>query len=85
MNSQAIQAAIEAAISVDFININTEDNIHFYVTVVSCEFQSLTKMQQHKRILDLFQQQIADNTIHAMSLKTYTPEKWATLSAEQSS
>lgn len=82
MNTQDIQAIIESAIKTDFTIIESADNVHFYATVVSPAFEGLMKMKQHKLIMDLFREAIADETIHALSLKTYTPEKWAALQAE---
>lgn len=80
MTTQDIQNAIEGAINTTTVAVESADNVHFYVTVVSAEFENISKIKQHKMVKDLFSQQFADETIHAMSLKTYTPEKWAALS-----
>ncbi|MGY0399178.1 MAG: BolA family protein [Ostreibacterium sp.] len=82
MNTQDIQTAIEVAFSTDFVLVESADNIHFYVTVVSPVFDGLTKIKQHKMVKDLFSEQFANESIHAMSLKTYTPQKWAILQAQ---
>lgn len=82
MTTEDIQNAIEAALNTTFILAESADNVHFYVTVVSADFADLSKIKQHKRVKDLFSEQFADETIHAMSLKTYTPEKWAATQAD---
>lgn len=82
MNTQTMQAAIEAAFPCDFVLVESADNVHFYATVVAASFTELSKIKQHKMIKDIFSEQFADDSIHALSLKTYTPEKWATLQAE---
>lgn len=82
MNTQDIQAAIESAFPTDLVVAESADNVHFYITVVSEQFSGISKIKQHKMVKDLFTEQFVDETIHAMSLKTYTPEKWAKLSAE---
>lgn len=82
MNTQDIQAVIETAIETELVVAESADNVHFYITVVSTAFDGISKMKQHKMVLDLFREPIADERIHALSLKTYTPEKWASLSAE---
>lgn len=85
MTTEDIQNAIEGAINTTFVLAESADNVHFYVTVVSADFDGISKIKQHKMVKDLFSQQFADETIHAMSLKTYTPEKWAALQAETAS
>ncbi len=82
MTTQDIQDAITAALNTVFVVAESADNVHFYVTVVSPDFIGQSKIKQHKMIKDLFTDQFADETIHAMSLKTLTPEKWAALKAE---
>lgn len=82
MNIDDIKSVITSAVETTFVVVESADNVHFYATVVAEEFETMTKMQQHKRIMTLFQTYIADETIHALSLKTYTPAKWAMLEAE---
>ncbi len=84
MTKEDIQAAIESALSPDFVLVESADNVHFYITVVSSSFEGMMKIKQHRMVKDLFSEQFADESIHAMSLKTYTPEKWEALIAESS-
>ena len=79
MNANDIKAVIESVIATDFVLAESEDNIHFYITIVSSEFKGKSKMKQHKMIMELFRADIANETIHALSLKTFTPEKWTKL------
>ncbi len=81
MNTDEMKAVIETAIATDFVLVESADNVHFYATVVAETFNRMTKMQQHKMIMELFQEAIANDSIHALSIKTFTPEKWAKLSA----
>lgn len=82
MNSEDIKAEILSTIVADFVMVESADNVHFYATVVAAEFETMTKMQQHKRIMAIFQSPIANEQIHALSLKTYTPEQWKKLKAD---
>ncbi len=84
MTKEDIQAAIESALSPEFVLVESADNVHFYITVVSSLFEGMMKIKQHRMVKDLFSEQFADESIHAMSLKTYTPEKWEALIAESS-
>ena len=49
---------------------------HWQVTVVSQQFEGKALIQQHKMVLDLFSKDIATNHVHALSVKTYTPDRW---------
>jgi stress-induced morphogen len=46
---------------------------HFRAEVVSDQFAGLSRIQQHKLIYDVFGDEIG-GAIHALSLKTTTPE-----------
>lgn len=84
MNTNDMKSVIEAAISTDFVLIESADNVHFYATVVSSAFEGLSKIRQHKIIMDLFHDAIADESIHALSIKTFTPQKWQQLQTDNS-
>jgi stress-induced morphogen len=45
---------------------------HFRATVVSPAFAGLTRIQQHKLVMDVFAGEIG-GAIHALSVKTQTP------------
>jgi stress-induced morphogen len=47
---------------------------HFRATVVSPAFQGLSRIQQHRLVYDIFGTEIG-GAIHALSLKTSTPEQ----------
>lgn len=82
MTPEDIQTIINDNLNAEAVQVDSADNVHFYVTVVSADFADLSKIKQHKLVKDLFVAQFADESIHAMSLKTFTPEKWATRKAE---
>ena len=43
---------------------------HWEVHVESDIFQGLSRIQQHKRVMDYFQQELASGEIHALSIRT---------------
>jgi stress-induced morphogen len=47
---------------------------HFRATVVSGAFDGLSRLQQHRLVYDIFGAEIG-GPIHALSLKTQTPER----------
>ncbi len=52
------------------------DNTHFEAVVVSKEFEGIALVKQHQMVLKALQKEFDMNTVHALSVKTYTPEKW---------
>jgi acid stress-induced BolA-like protein IbaG/YrbA len=53
----------------------TGDGDHFRVVVVSDEFEGLPMVKQHQLVYDALGESM-DDDIHALGLKTYTPEEW---------
>ncbi|GAB4526848.1 MAG: BolA family transcriptional regulator [Pleurocapsa sp.] len=54
------------------------DGQHFEAVIVSDDFTGKTKVKQHQMVYGVLQDELASETIHALSLKTYTPEAWQT-------
>ncbi|MDC0835676.1 hypothetical protein AY599_08000 [Leptolyngbya valderiana BDU 20041] len=53
---------------------------HLEAIVVSEKFQGLSLVKQHQLVYSALQKEMASEAIHALALKTYTPERWATAS-----
>ncbi|NEQ30099.1 MAG: BolA family transcriptional regulator [Leptolyngbya sp. SIO4C5] len=53
---------------------------HYQVTVVSTAFEGRSLIQQHQLVYGALQQAMSSEAIHALSLKTYTPEAWTAAS-----
>ena len=51
---------------------------HYQVTVVSSQFEGKGRVQQHQLIYNALQQALSSEAIHALALKTYTPQAWQT-------
>jgi len=49
---------------------------HYQVTVVSSEFDGKGLVQQHQLVYGALQQAMSSEAIHALALKTYTPQDW---------
>ena len=52
---------------------NLNGNDHLQVTVISNEFNGLSLVEQHKLIYSALKEELASETIHALALKTETP------------
>lgn len=51
---------------------------HYDAIVVAASFSGKPMMQQHRMVYEALADQM-QTTIHALSLKTYTPEQWQQL------
>jgi len=51
------------------------DGRHFEATVISSQFAGKSMLEQHRMVYSGLGDKM-DETIHALSLKTYTPEQW---------
>lgn len=53
---------------------------HLEAIVVSSEFEGKTMVKQHQLVYGALQTAMDSEAIHALALKTYTPEKWDSIS-----
>lgn len=53
---------------------------HLEAIVVSKEFEGKTRVKQHQLVYGALSSQLQSEAIHALALKTFTPEAWATTS-----
>ena len=60
----------------------TGSSDHFQVWVVSSMFQGKNLVEQHQMVYQALRDQMKE-AIHALTLKTYTPEDWQKLQANQ--
>jgi acid stress-induced BolA-like protein IbaG/YrbA len=49
---------------------------HLEAIVVSAAFAGKTRVKQHQMVYGALQDAMASEAIHALALKTYTPEAW---------
>ena len=65
--------------SVDTIHLEVIDlrgGDHIQLIVVSPEFEGKSLLEKHKIIYDVLDDEIKSNSIHALTLKTYSPSEW---------
>lgn len=75
MNEQIIKV-IKANITDAEVFANSEDGKHYQALVVSKSFENLTLIKQHQLVLKSLKSEFDSDVVHALSLKTFTPEKW---------
>ncbi|WP_333841446.1 BolA family protein [Pelomicrobium sp.] len=75
--AEDIKHAIEQGLPCDYVEVEG-DGQHFEAIVVSSEFRGKSMVQQHQLVYRALGSRM-HGQIHALSMKTYTPEQWAQL------
>ena len=76
MNAEDIQNLIRAGLACDYITLEG-DGRHWYATIVSPEFEGKRAIQRHQRVYATLGAKLANDEVHALSMKTFTPAEWA--------
>jgi acid stress-induced BolA-like protein IbaG/YrbA len=78
MDAQTIKNLIETNISGTQAMVDTSDNVHFNAIVISDAFNEIpSRLKRQQMVYQFLNPYIQNGEIHALQLKTYTPEKWA--------
>ena len=76
METDAVEALIRAGIPGAVVTV-TGDGSHFEAVVVSDAFAGKSLLQKQRMVMATVTEQIASGELHALSIKTFTPEDWA--------
>ncbi len=74
MQPQKLKNLIEAALPGAQVEVRSNDNTHFEAIVISEAFAGKTMVKQHQMVYAALGNSIESNEIHALSLKTDTPQ-----------
>ena len=78
VTTQQVETMIKAQIPDAQVQVQdlTGGGDHYQVTVVSSQFANKGLVQQHQLVYGALQQAMSTEAIHALAIKTYTPESW---------
>jgi acid stress-induced BolA-like protein IbaG/YrbA len=78
ISPQQVETMIKAGLPDALVQVQdlTGGGDHYQVTVVSSQFAGKGLVQQHQLVYSALQQAMLSEAIHALALKTYTPETW---------
>lgn len=79
MQAEQIKQMIEAGLPGSQVQVFGDDGQHFDAIVVSEAFVGKSMLQQHRMVYATLGDGM-QTSIHALSMKTYTPEAWAKVS-----
>lgn len=77
MTSEYIKQHIEETLPCELVRVEGDDGFHFQALIVSAEFRDKNMIQQHQLVYSALGDKMKQE-IHALSLKTLTPEQWST-------
>lgn len=76
MENHEVQAVLMAALPLEEVYVSG-DGSHFQVIAVGELFAELSRVKKQQAVYAPLMPLIADNRMHAVSIKTYTPAEWA--------
>ena len=78
ISPQQVEAMIKAELPDAQVQVQdlTGGGDHYQVMVVSSQFAGKRLVQQHQLVYGALQQAMSTEAIHALAIKTYTPEAW---------
>ena len=76
MNADFVRQLIEAGLPGARVHVEGADGVHFEATVISAEFVGMRPLARHRRVYATLGDKLGGE-IHALALKTLTPEERA--------
>ena len=78
MQPEKIRDLIEAGLPESQAHVEG-DGAHFTAVVVCSAFEGKSRIQKQQLVYDTVRTQLMDGTLHALSVKTFTPTEWDAL------
>ena len=74
-NPQQVREFIAAGLPCEHLEVEG-DGRHFFATIVSAAFDGCSRVARHQQVYAALGDRMREQ-IHALSMKTYSPEDWA--------
>lgn len=75
MDVEQVTALLHSELDNCEISVSGEGS-HYDITVVGDVFSGLRPVKKQQLVYAALSEQIADGSIHAVNIKTYTPQEW---------
>jgi acid stress-induced BolA-like protein IbaG/YrbA len=75
LDPKQIEAWIAAGLSCELLAVEG-DGQHFEAVIVSSEFAGLSRVKRQQRVNAILKVRFDSGELHALSMKTLTPEEW---------
>lgn len=76
MHPQTIESLLRTGLPCDYLTVDG-DGHHFEALIVCAEFVGLSRVQRQQRVNAVLKGHFDSGVLHALSMKTLTPEEWA--------
>jgi len=77
MTADQIQTMIANGLPCEHVHVEG-DGRHWFATVVTSAFEGLRPIQRHQQVYATLGDKMANDEVHALSMKTFTPAEWKT-------
>lgn len=83
ISPEEIKETLARALPVSLVETQdlTGGGDHWQVIIVSSAFEGKGLLEQHRIVNEALREPLADQRIHALTLKTYSPAQWEKLGA----
>ncbi|MDX1670666.1 MAG: BolA/IbaG family iron-sulfur metabolism protein [Limnobacter sp.] len=82
LSSEALKGYIAAGLECEHLEVLGDDGQHFEALVVSNVFEGLRPIQRHQKVYAVLGDRMREE-IHALSMRTLTPQEWAERNASK--
>lgn len=78
MQAEEVKRIVESQIVGSQV-VTAGEGCNFEITVISEVFAGLSPVKKQQMVYGCLNEQISSGAIHALTIKTYTPDQWAAL------
>lgn len=75
MTNEEIASLLKAELTLDDVKVKSEGS-HFQIIAVDNRFADMSRVKKQQFIYGPLSEKIADGTMHAITIKTFTVEQW---------
>lgn len=80
LSAAEVESYIKHGLACDYVRVVGDDGQHFEAMIVSPQFAGKNMVQQHQLVYQALGDRMWEE-IHALSMRTFTPEAWAQFQA----
>mgnify|MGYP003575514877 CR=1 FL=1 len=80
LSAEELKTYITQGLACDHVQVLGDDGQHFEAVIVSTHFVGKNMVQQHQLVYQALGDRMREE-IHALSMRTFTPDAWAKLSS----
>jgi len=81
---RTIEETIQRAIPDAEVHVETPDGTHWSAVVVAPSFAGMSLVRQHQLVMGALRAEFDSERVHALQLRTLTPDRWRTELEERS-